>query len=433
MRHTPPPSGLFRDARKRLAKKLSPGSVAILQSNDIYPSNADGTLNFVQSNDLYYLSGVEQEESVLVIFPDAADEKQKVMLFLRETNVHIAIWEGDRLTKERAADCSGIPVASIHWLDQFDAFYRNVMVQAKAVYLNTNEHARASSEVETRDARFIRRCQRDFPLHRYERLAPVMHELRAIKAPQEVDVIRQAIALAESAFRRLLTFVKPGVLEYEIEAEIIHEFIRSGGQGHAFQPIIASGPNACVLHYLENNKVCQDGDLVLMDFGARYGGYNSDLTRTIPVNGRFTKRQRAVYDAVRSVHRAAFKMLKPGILLKDYQANVGQHMEEELIKLKLLKAADVKKQDKDRPLYRKYFMHGTSHHLGLDVHDVGSTTRKVEAGMVFTIEPGIYIREEGIGIRLENDVLITRNGAEDLMAGIPLEADEIEALMARKK
>jgi len=431
MRYTPLPAKLFVEARKRLAKKLSSGSVAILQSSDVYPTSADGTLPFVQGSDLFYLSGVDQEETVLILFPDAPDPKQQVMLFLRETNEHIAIWEGDRLTKERAAAQSGIPLSSIHWLDQFDAMYLSVMCQAKAVYLNTNEHARASNPVETRDARFIRRCRDEFPLHRYERLAPIMHELRAIKAPGEIAIIKQAIDITEAAFRRVLAFVKPGVLEYEIEAELIHEFVRRGGQGHAFQPIIAGGKNACVLHYVENNQACQDGDLVLMDFGARYAGYNADLTRTIPVNGRFTKRQRAVYDGVLRVHRAAQKLLKPGVLIKDYHAKVGLVMQEELIELKLLKSADVKKQDPDRPLYKKYFMHGTSHHLGLDVHDVGNLMRKVEPGMVFTIEPGIYIREEGLGIRLENDYHITRTGAVDLMPNIPLDPDEIERLMKK--
>lgn len=435
MRHRPLPSSLFTDARKRLRKLLKPGAVAIVHANDIYPTSADGTMSFVQNSDLFYLSGVDQEETVLILFPDAPDEKQREMLFVRETNEHIAIWEGEKLTKEQAAERTGIPKSSIHWLDRFEPAFRNVMCQAQHVYLNSNEHMRATVDVETREMRFTRRCQREFPLHQYHRLAPVLHELRVIKSADEVKVIQDAIDITEGAFRRLLHFVKPGVMEYEVEAEIIHEFTRRGGQGHAFSPIIASGKNACALHYNTNDSRCEDGMLLLTDFGARYANYNADLTRTIPVNGRFTKRQRAVYDAVYSVMRGAQKMLKPGVLLKEYQEKVGQHMEEELLKLKLITKKDVKEaleKDPEKPAYKKYFMHGTSHHLGLDVHDVGSTWRRVEPGMVFTVEPGIYIREEGLGIRLENDVLITKKGAVDLMAKIPIEGDDIEAEMAER-
>lgn len=433
MRYTPLPKELFIESRTRLSKKLPPKAAVFLHANDIYPTNADGTMPFVQNSDLFYLSGVDQEETVLVLFPDAPDEKQRAMLFIRETNETIAIWEGEKLNKERAAARSGIPVSSVHWLSDFEPVYRHIMCQARQVYLNSNEHARAAVDVETRDRRFIRRCQKEFPLHHYERLAPLMHDLRTVKTTREVEVIKKAVAITEQGFRRLLRFVKPGIMEYEIEAELIHEFIRSGAQGHAFSPIIASGKNACVLHYVDNKAQCLDGSLILLDFGARYANYHADLTRTIPVNGRFTKRQRAVYDAVLRVQRGARKLLKPGVLLKAYQEKVGALMQEELLKLGLLKRDAVKKQDKAKPLYKKYFMHGTSHHLGLDVHDVGDTTRKLEPGMVFTIEPGIYIREEGIGIRLENDVLITKTGTMDLMAKIPIEAEEIEALMAKKK
>lgn len=424
-----PPSA----ARKRLIKKLLPGSLAILHANDVYPTNADGTLPFVQNSDLYYLSGINQEETILLLFPDAPDPHMREMLFLRETSEQIAIWEGARLTKEDASRISGIPLRSIQWLDQFDRLLHALMAQATHVYLNSNEHARAVVELDTRDARFIRRCQRQFPLHRYERLAPLMQQLRMTKTAQEVAVIKQAVSVTEAAFRRVLGFVKPGVLEYEVEAEIIHEFIRRGAQGHAFHPIIASGKNSCVLHYIQNNARCQKDDLLLLDFGARFGCYNADLTRTIPVSGRYSKRQRAVYDAVLRVHRVARKLLKPGVLLREYQEQVGQHMEEELIKLKLLDRAAVKKQDKDRPLYKKYFMHGTSHHLGLDVHDVGDPWQRISPGMVFTVEPGIYIREESLGIRIENDVLITKTGAQDLMPDIPIEADDIEELMQRSQ
>jgi Xaa-Pro aminopeptidase len=432
MRYTPLPSSLFSEARKRLRRHLPPGAAAILHANDVYPTNADGSMPFVQSSDLFYLSGVDQEETILMLFPDAPDEKMREMLFLRETNEHIAIWEGAKLTKELAAQRSGIPVTSIFWLGEFERALYSVMGAARTIFLNTNEHYRAASEVETREMRFIRRCQRDFPLHRYERLAPLMHGLRVVKSPLEVKVIKDAIAITEAAFRRTLKFVKPGVKEYEVEAELIHEFVRRGAQGHAFSPIIGSGANSCVLHYVSNDHICTDGSVLLMDFGARHANYHADLTRTIPVNGRFTKRQRAVYDAVLHVQKAAKKLLKPGVLLKKYQKQVGEIMQEQLLKLKLLtrqEIADAKAKDPEKPAYKKYFMHGTSHHLGLDVHDVGDLTKKVVPGMVLTVEPGIYIPDEKLGIRLENDVLITRTGCIDLMKDIPIEAEEIEELM----
>jgi Xaa-Pro aminopeptidase len=435
MRYSPLPASLFTAARKRLRKKLPPGSIVILHANDIYPTNADGTMLFHQSSDLFYLSGVDQEETILVLFPDAPEEKQREMLFLRETNEHIAVWEGEKLTREQAAERTGIPLSSVHWLDKFDATFRTVMCRASRVFLNTNEHVRAAVDVETRDARFIRRCQREFPLHRYERIAPIMQDLRVTKTDAEVNVISEAVDITAAAFRRVLGFVKPGVMEFEIEAEMIHEFTRRGAD-HAFPPIIGSGKNACVLHYNTNHCQCKAGDLVLLDFGARYANYNADLTRTIPVNGKFTKRQREIYDAVLRVQRAARKMLKPGALLKPYQDKVGEIMQEELLKLKLLTKPEIKQakdKDPDKPAYKKYFPHGTSHHLGLDVHDVGDTWRKIEPGMVFTIEPGLYIKEEGIGVRLENDVLITKDGNVDLMKNIPIEAEEIEELMAGAK
>lgn len=431
MRYLTPPHQLFIENRRRLTRGLKPGSLAVVQANDIYPTNADGVMGFVQNSDLYYLTGVDQEETVLVLFPDAPDEKMREMLFLRETSEQISIWEGEKLSKQHASERTGIPVRSIHWLGEFDRLLRIVLFQARRVYLNTNEHARATVEVESRDLRLVRRLQDEFPLHRFDRLAPLMHDLRVIKSRLEVDLIREAIRITNDGFHRVLRFVKPGVREYEIEAEMIHEFTRQGAQGFAFPPILASGKNACVLHYVTNNHVCHDGDLVLLDFGARQSNYNADLTRTIPVNGRYTKRQRAVYQAVLRVVRAATGMLRPGVILKEYQERVGAIMEEELIKLGLLKSAEVKKQDPDKPLYKKYFMHGTSHHLGLDVHDVGDTWRPVAPGMVFTVEPGIYIREEGIGVRIENDVLITKRGAVDLMEKVPVEIEEIEELMAK--
>jgi Xaa-Pro aminopeptidase len=435
MRYAPIPQSLFTDARKRLRKLLPPGALVIVHANDIYPTNADGSMAFLQSSDQFYLSGIDQEESILVLFPDSPDEKMREMLFMRETNETVAIWEGDKLTKAQAAERSGIPEKSIFWLDGFPTQLRMAMCRAKSVFLNSNEHPRALVEVETRDRRFIRRFQHDFPLHRYERLAPLMHELRPIKTPVEVEILKRAIGITDAAFRRVLGFVKPGVMEYEVEAEIIHEFIRSGAQGHAYNPIIGAGRNACVLHYVENHSKCEDGQMLLMDFGARYANYNADLTRTIPVNGRFTKRQRAVYDAVHSVFKAAQKMLKPGALIKTYQDKVGEHMQEELLKLKLITKKDIKEaleKDPEKPAYKKYFMHGTSHHLGLDVHDVGDTWRKIEPGMVFTIEPGIYIPDEKLGVRLEDNYLITKGGNVDLMADIPIEPAEIEKLMKKK-
>lgn len=432
MRYSPPAKEIFIENRRRLIKGLKPGSLAVLHANDIYPTNADGVMNFVQNSDLYYLCGVDQEEAVLVIFPGAPDPKMREMLFLKETSEHISIWEGEKLTKKEASERSGIPVASIHWLHEFNQLLRTTVFQSRRVYLNTNEHARAAYEVESRELRFVRRIREEFPLHRLNRLAPLMHDLRIIKSKPEVEMIREAIRITDDGFHRVLRFVKPGVMEYEIEAELIHEFTRQGSQGFAFQPIIASGKNACCLHYSTNHMACQDGQLVLLDIGARQSNYNADLTRTIPVNGRYTKRQRAVYNAVLHVMREATAMLKPGVILKEYQEKVCRIMEEELLKLRLLKAGDVRKQDPEKPLFKKYFMHGTSHHLGLDVHDVGDVWRPMAPGMVFTVEPGIYIREEGLGVRLENDVLITRKGTVDLMKDVPVEAEEIEELMAKK-
>ncbi|MEI6535782.1 MAG: aminopeptidase P family protein [Verrucomicrobiaceae bacterium] len=431
MRYSPPPSEFFVGNRSRLVKQIKPHSAVIVHANDIYPTNADGVMPFVQNSDIYYLSAVDQEETVLILFPDAPDAKMREMLFIKETTELISIWEGEKLTKQEAADRSGIPLHSVHWLNEFERIFRTVMFQSRRAYLNTNEHARATAEVESRDLRFVRRCQEEFPLHRLERLAPVMHHLRVIKSKTEVELIKEAIRITNDGFHRVARFVKPGVKEYEIEAEMIHEFTRQGSQGFAFPPIIASGKNACCLHYVTNHTTCQDGDLVLCDFGARQTNYNADLTRTIPVNGRYTKRQRAVYNAVLHVTRAATAMLKPGVILKEYHDNVCKVMEEQLIKLKLIKASDVKKQNPDKPLFKKYYMHGTSHHLGLDVHDVGDLWRPIEPGMVFTVEPGIYIREEKLGVRLENDVLITKKGAIDLMKDVPIEADEIEDLMAK--
>jgi Xaa-Pro aminopeptidase len=428
MRYTPLPAELFVINRRRLNELLPPRSLVILHANDILPTNADGTLGFVQNSDLYYLSGVDQEETILMLFPDAPDPKHRALLFLRETNEHIAIWEGERLTKEEATKRSGIE--RVHWLVEFESLFRQLMMQADHVYLNANEHPRATTPVESRESRFTQRCLREYPLHDYRRLAPLMHDLRVIKQPQELEALREAIRITEDGFNRVLKFVKPGVQEFEIEAELAHEFIRQRARGFAYTPIIASGANACVLHYITNNHVCQDGDLLLLDIAANYANYNADLTRTIPVNGRFTARQRQVYDAVLRVHRQAAQMLRPGVIIREYQEEVGKLMSEELIGLGLLDKAEVAKEDPEKPLYKKYFMHGTSHHLGIDVHDVGHTWKPIQAGMVFTVEPGIYIRDENIGVRIENNYLVTDDSTVDLMPTIAIEAADIEAAMA---
>ncbi|MFD1143195.1 aminopeptidase P family protein [Larkinella insperata] len=429
MKYTSISNELFIRNRRRLAELLKPKSLVVLHANDIMPTNADGSMGFRQSNDLFYLSGVDQEETILVLFPDHPDERFREVLFLRETNELIEIWEGHKLTKEEAEQTSGISRKTVFWTHEFERVFIQMVFEAEHIYLNTNEHTRNSSEVETRDARNIRQFREKYPLHHYERLAPLMHNLRAIKQPEEVTLLKEAVRITEDGFRRLLGFVKPGVWEYEIEAELLHEFVRQRSRGFAYEPIIATGPNACVLHYLQNNQQCQDGQVILLDVAAEYGNYNADLTRSIPVSGRFTDRQKAVYQAVLNVMKEATKMLVPGNLWDEYHKEVGKVMESELIGLGLLDRHEVAKQDPDAPLYRKYFMHGTSHFLGLDVHDVGNKYRRFESGMVFTCEPGIYIRQEGLGIRLENNILITDDGNIDLMASIPVEIEEIEDLM----
>jgi Xaa-Pro aminopeptidase len=427
MKYLPINSSLFVENRERLAKLLKPKSLAIFNSNDPMPTNADGTMGFHQNSDLFYLSGIDQEESILLIFPDSPDPKYREVLFLKETSELIAIWDGYKYTKKHATEVSGIQ--TIMWTKQFEGFLNSIIFEAENIYLNTNEHIRNHSHVQTRDTKFIIWAKEHYPLHKFDRLAPLMAQLRAIKSTIEIDLIREACRITELGFRRLLSFVKPNVTEYEIEAELIHEFVRNRSKGFAYQPIVASGANACVLHYIENNQVCKDGDLILLDVAAEYANYNSDLTRTIPVSGRFTQRQRAVYNAVHRVFDYAKSILKVGVLWEEYQKEVENFMESQLIDLGLLNRVEVEKQNPDAPLFRKYFMHGVSHHLGLDVHDVWNKYRKFEAGMVFTIEPGIYIREEGLGIRLENNFLITETGNIDLMANIPMAAEEIEDLM----
>lgn len=427
MKYLPIGKELYIHNRNKLENLLMPNSIAVFNANDIMPTNADGTMSFRQNNDFFYLSGIDQEESILVIFPDFKDGKNREILFLKETNENISIWEGHKYTKEEAYETSGIK--NVQWLSQFEQTFNTLMAEAEHVYLNTNEHIRAVVEVETRDSRFIKWCQEKYPLHKYERVAPVMHKLRAIKSDLEIEQLQIACNITEKAFRRVLEFVKPGVKEYEIEAEFLHEFVRNRSRGFAYTPIIASGANACVLHYIENNDECKEGEVILFDVGAEYANYNADMSRSIPVSGRFTKRQRQVYDAVKRVMKGAMDILRPGNSIPEYHKEVGKLMEGELIGLGLLDKTEVKDQNPDKPLYKKYFMHGTSHHIGLDVHDVGNIYRTFEPGMVFTVEPGIYIREEGLGIRLENDVVITKDGLHDLMRNIPIEAEEIEDLM----
>ena len=415
-----------------MTKLLLPNSLAIIHSNDILPTNADGTLRLVANSDLFYLTGVNQEETVLVLFPDADDPRHREMLFLRETSDLIATWEGHKLTVEEARARTGIQ--EIHWVSGFPDLLRRLMCECEHVYLNSNEHKRACAEVQTRDARFARDLREKYPLHDYQRLARLMHRLRVVKSPTEVGLLQKACDLTKSGFERVARHVKPGVSELDLEAEFIHEFTRGGG-GFAYTPIIASGANACVLHYIENDQPCRDGELLLLDVGASYANYNADLTRTIPVNGRFTKRQKQLYNAVLRVLRSQIAGLVPGKKWRTWQEESEEAVARECVDLGLLKPKDLKARPADpmkKPV-KKYYMHGCGHPLGLDVHDVGFLSDPFAPGWVMTVEPAIYIKEEGMAVRLENDVLITENGVVDLMEDIPLEVEEIESLMARRK
>ena len=426
IKHVPTPVELFVENRRRLTDRLAENSLAILHSNDIMPTNADGVMPLHQNADLYYLSGIAQEESILVLAPDAHEPKHREMLFLREPNEHLKIWEGHKYSKEEARALSGIQ--QIHWTSEFPGIWHQLMCEAEHVYLNTNEHPGAGVEVETRDARFIRDCQARYPLHQYRRLARVMRELRVVKSEHEVSMIQRACGLTRQGFLRVLKMVRPGVNEAEIEAEFAHEFMRNKGF-FAYPPIVASGENNCVLHYVQNDQPCQDGELVLLDVGAGLGYYCSDMTRTIPVNGKFTERQKSVYNAVLHVMRQVAEAMKPGVFPDELRTLTANLVEEELLKLGLLTQQQIDEQDPLNPAVRKYFMHGVAHSLGLDVHDVSVRSQPIQPGWVLTVEPGIYVREEGFGVRLENDVLVTEQGNVDLMADIPIEADEIEALM----
>ena len=418
---------LFIRNRERLRKHLPEGALAVLNANDLLPSNADGTLKFIQNKDLFYLTGVDQEETILVIFPNAYQKKHREILFVTETNAEIARWEGAKLSKQQATEVSGIE--EVHWLKDFEKVFRDVMSQAETVWLNTNEHLRAKAEVQTRDDRFREWCMAKFPLHQYRRLAPLMHQLRAIKQPEEVAMLRKACDINTNAFKRILKFMRPGLREYELEAEFLHEYVKSGSTGFSYEPIVASGGNACVLHYLDNDDVCEEGELVLFDCGCWYGNYASDVTRCYPVNGKFTDRQKQVYNAVLEVQKKSLALLRPGNQLHEYHRQVGDLMTEALLDLKLLSKEEVANQDPDWPAYKKYFMHGTSHYIGLDVHDSGLWTEKMAVGNAFTCEPGIYIPEENIGIRIEDDIIIGEKENENLTSGIPKEVEDIEAAM----
>jgi Xaa-Pro aminopeptidase len=421
-------SQLFIKNRKNFASQMKPNSLAVFNSNDIYPTGADSTLPFEQHRDIFYLSGVDQEESVLLLFPDCPNPNLREVLFTTETNDHIAVWEGAKLTKEAAFLTSGI--TTVYWLQDLEKVLFEMTTYCDTFYINTNEHYRASIETETRENRFTKWLLAKYPAHTVAKSNPILQRLRAVKDPIELDLMQQACNITEKGFRRILNFVKPGVWEYEIEAELIHEFIRNRSKGFAYTPIIASGNNANVLHYIENNQQCKEGDLILFDIAAEYANYKSDLSRTIPVSGRFSDRQKAVYNAVNHVKKEATKMLLPGTLWKEYHIEVGKIMTSELMNLGLLNKADVQNQDPKWPAYKKYFMHGTSHNIGLDTHDYGLLHEPMRANMVFTVEPGIYIPKEGFGIRLEDDVVIQEKGTPfNLMGNIPIEADEIEELM----
>lgn len=422
---------IFIQNRKRFAKQMQPNSIAIFCSNDEWPSNGDALHGFKQNTDLFWLSGVVQEDSMVVLYPDNPDPKYREVLILVRPNELKEKWDGKRLRVAEARSISGIQ--TIVWVDSLDALLQTWIHLADSIYLDSNENDRKASLIRSRDYRLIDEMKSRYPLHQYLRAAKIMKELRAIKTKEEVVVVQKAVDITENTFRRLLQFIKPGVTEYEIEAEIYHSFLSQRATGPAYHSIIASGDNARTLHYINNNQVCKDGDLILMDFGAEYGGYCADLTRTVPVNGKFTTRQKAVYNACLHLHNYAKSILKPGISIVDYTEKVGEEATKQFLKLGLITKADIKNEDPENRAYRKYLYHGISHHLGLDVHDLGTRTAPVKAGMLFTIEPGIYIEEEQMGIRIENNFWLTKNGSIDLFKNIPITAEEIERLMKRSK
>ena len=428
MKYLPISPQLFTKNRSKFVKQMQPKSIAVFNSNDVFSTGADSTLPFEQHRNIFYLSGVDQEESILVIFPSATKTEHREVLFVKETNDHIAVWEGAKLSKSQATATSGIQ--TVYWLKEFDSVFPTLMTEATSFYINNNDHYRQTVEMETRDDRFLKMIKSTYPSVELVPNFPIMEAIRGVKEPEEITLIQMACDITEKGFRRVLGFVKPGVMEYEIEAEFAHEFIKNRSKGFAYTPIIGSGYNACVLHYIENNQVCKDGDMLLMDVGAEYANYSSDMTRTIPVNGRFDARQKAVYQAVLNVKNEATKLLVPGTIWEDYHVEVGKMMTSELLGLGLIDKADVQNEDPKWPAYKKYFMHGTSHHMGLDTHDFGALKTPMTANMVFTVEPGIYIPDEKMGIRLEDDVVIQAEGPPlNLMQHIPIEVDEIETLM----
>lgn len=428
MRHLPIKNKLFTQNRKRIIDLMEPKALAVVNANDVLPTNADGTLTMQPNADLFFLSGIEQEESILMLFPDAAEAKNREILFVRQPSKHLQIWEGYKHSKEDARKISGIK--NVQWLSEFPAIFRSLMCEAESIYINSNEYKRANVEVQTRDVRFIHQCRENFPLHTYRRLAPLLHQLRVVKTDLELELLKEAVDITAKGFRRTLRFVKPGVTEYEVEAELAREFIKRRGK-FAYTPIVAAGKNNCVLHYLQNDQVCKKGQLLLMDVASSYANYNADLTRTIPVSGKFNRRQKKIYNAVLRVLRASVEGATVGKLHRDWTKESQTHMNEELLELGLIKKSQIKKQDPDNPACRKYFMHGLGHPLGLDVHDVGDANVPFAPGTVLTVEPGIYIPDEGFGIRLEDDIVVTEDGPINLMAKIPIEADEIESIMNR--
>ena len=428
MKYNALPSSFYCNTRQAFINKLNASSLAIFNSNDIYPIGADSTLPFEQHRDIFYLSGIDQEESILILFPDALEEKHREILFIRKTDEHIAIWEGAKLTKIEAEKISGIQ--TIYWLEDFTKIFQKLSTQCETFYFNTNEHYRQAVETQTREDRFILWCKNQYPAHSTAKSNPILQQLRSVKTDQEIKQLQIACDITEKGIRRLLSFLKPGVWEYELEAELIHEFIRNRSKGFAYEPIIASGPNANILHYTSNNQQCKAGELVLLDVAAEYGNYSADLTRTLPVSGTFTKRQKSVYNSVLKVKNEATKLLTPGIHWDEFHKEVGKLMTSELLNLGLLDKADIQNEKPENPAYNKYFMHGTSHHLGLNTHDYGLLHLPIEKNMVFTVEPGIYIPEEGFGIRLEDDVVIQQSGDPiNLMKNIPIEIEEIESYM----
>lgn len=428
MKYLPIDSNLFKRNRSKFISQMLPNSIAVFNSNDIFSTGADSTLPFYQHRNIFYLSGVDQEESILVLNPNANNPAHKEILFLKETNDHIAIWEGAKLNKDQAKSSTGIQ--SVYWLDEFETIFSKLMTNVDKVYFNNNDHYRKAVEMQTREDRFLIWLKSNYPKHKIEYSFPIMEKLRGVKEPEEIELIQKACDITEKGFRRVLKFLKPGVMEFHVEAEYSHEFLRNRSKGFAYTPIIASGYNACILHYINNNMQCKDGDMLLMDVGAEYANYSSDMTRSVPINGRFTDRQKSVYQAVLNVKNEASKMLIPGTLWEEYHVEVGKLMTSELISLGLLDKSDIQNQDHKNPAYKKYFMHGTSHHMGLDTHDYGDLKTPMVANMVFTVEPGIYIPDENLGIRLEDDVVIKNSGTPiNLMKSIPIEIEEIEEIM----